>query len=451
MKLRSQLTLAFTGLLLVVLTVTGYLIYSLILDLLIEDERRQLEDTGELLVNVLTEQYGTPQDVQQFNQFLRKQELQLFLYDRNQDVVLFSTLPNSVVAGLLAENNFADLDEQTWKLGKDRYVISRIVFSQDTAGWDLILLTPMTDLHAVQQDFFSRMSVIFLIGAVLAIWLSYYLTNKLVTPLSQLKRQLKKIEKRQFDDVERIRATGEIKEVEQSVYEMANELQRYMDSQQIFFQNASHELKTPLMTIQGYAEGIKDGVFEGEEKEKGLEMMVAEVKRLKMIINEMILLAKLDTEKANEPVVILGNDLINSVIDRVIPFMNEQNITLQQKVTEDVRIFADEEKLLRALSNIVVNAIRHAHSKVFIHAYTEQKKVIITVEDDGDGVSEELIPHIFHRFVKGEAGETGLGLAIARMIIEQADGKVSAAKSHSLGGARFVIEFPRNYEKHKTV
>src|SRR5699024_5273851 len=118
--------------------------------------------------------------------------------------------------------------------------------------------------------------VIFLVGAMLAVWLSYYLTNKLVTPLSMLQRQLKKIEKRQFDDIKRVKATGEIKEVEQSVYEMASELQRYMNSQQVFFQNASHELKTPLMTIQGYAEGIKDGIFEGEDEEKGLEMMVAE-------------------------------------------------------------------------------------------------------------------------------------------------------------------------------
>src|SRR5699024_9064798 len=105
--------------------------------------------------------------------------------------------------------------------------------------------------------------------------------------------------------------TGEIKEVEQSVYEMASELQRYMNSQQVFFQNASHELKTPLMTIQGYAEGIKDGIFEGEDEEKGLEMMVAEVNRLKVLINEMILLAKLETEKAYTPEHITGEAYIH--------------------------------------------------------------------------------------------------------------------------------------------
>ena len=442
MKLRSQLTIAFTGLLIVVLTVTGYLIYSLILDLLIQDEQRQLEETGELLVSFLTEQYGTAEDMEQFNHFLQEQELQLFLYDRNQDVVLFSTMTNTVVAGFLEGNNFADTSDTTWQLGNDRFVTSRIVFTPEALGWELILLTPMTDLHAVQQSFFSRLLLIFFIGALLAIWLSYYLTNKLVTPLSQLQRQLKKIEKRQFDDMKRIRATGEIKEVEQSVYEMANELQRYMKSQQIFFQNASHELKTPLMTIQGYAEGIKDGIFEGEDKDKGLEMMVAEVKRLKVIINEMILLAKLDTEKTYEPVAISGKDFITSIIDRVVPLLNEQNITLNQKVNENIHFFADEEKLLRAFSNIVVNAIRHANSRIYIHAYKEQKTTIVTVEDDGEGVEEELIPHIFHRFVKGNDGETGLGLAIARTIIEHSGGQITVDKSQKLSGARFTITFP---------
>lgn len=447
MKLRSQLTLAFTGLLLVVLTVTGYLIYSLILEILVQDERRQLEETGELLVSFLTEQYGTSRDIQDFNQFLNEQELQLILYDRHQDKVLFSTMSNAVVAGFIKENNFANPKETMWQLGSDRFVTSRILFSPDILGIELVLLTPMTDLHAVQQNFFSRLFLIFLIGALLAIWLSYYLTNKLVTPLTLLQHQLKKIEKRQFDDMERIKATGEIKEVEQSVYEMAKELQRYMKSQQVFFQNASHELKTPLMSIQGYAEGIKDGIFEGEDRDKGLETMVEEVKRLKVIINEMILLAKLDTEKAYEPVKLSGNVMIDSVIDRVIPLLNESDITLEKKVEDNITLYADEEKLLRALSNIVLNGIRHAESQIFVHAYTEAKKTIITIEDDGEGVDEELIPHIFHRFIKGKSGETGLGLAIARAIIEQSNGKISVDRSARLGGARFTITFYENKNK----
>lgn len=441
MKLRSQLTFAFTSLLLVVLAVTGYLIYSLILDILIQDEKRQLEETGELLVSLLSDQYGSANDIEQFNLLLQEQELHLFIYDRSQDTVLFSTMPNVVVAGFLYENNFANRGEHMWQLGKDHYVNSRIIISPEV-GRELILLTPMTDLHAIQQNFFSRLFVIFLVGAFVAVWLSYFLTKKLITPLSMLQLQLKKIEKRQFDDIERVVASGEIKEVEQSVFEMATELERYMKSQRIFFQNASHELKTPLMTIQGYAEGIKDDIFQEEDKEKGLEIMVEEVKRLKVIINEMILLAKLDTEKEYKPEQIEGAAFLDSVVDRVIPLLNENDVKLEKKVDENIYLYADQEKLLRAFSNVVVNAIRHANNRVFITAYREHKEIIVTIEDDGDGIKEDLIPYIFHRFVKGSGGETGLGLAIARTIVEQTNGKISVDSSTTLGGARFTLRFP---------
>src|SRR5690625_6968099 len=106
MKLQNQLTAAFTFLLVIILTVAGFVIYSLILDLLIQNEQRQLEQKGEILVNVLNERYETRQDAREFRDFLEEQDLQLFLYDRGQDVILISTLPDQVVSGFYFENNF---------------------------------------------------------------------------------------------------------------------------------------------------------------------------------------------------------------------------------------------------------------------------------------------------------------------------------------------------------
>ncbi|MBM7599855.1 signal transduction histidine kinase [Virgibacillus halotolerans] len=441
MKLRYQLTAAFTALLLVIMAVTGYVIYSLILNLLVQDEQRQLEQKGEILVSVLNTQYGSNQDIQQINGFLQDQDIQLFMYDRRQDSVLYSTMSNKVVKGFVKSNDFSGND-QLWEYGKDKFVTSRILLYPETTSLELILLTPMKDIQVIQQNFFFRLFIVFLIGAGVAVLLSYLLTSRLVTPLSLLKRQLKKIEKRQFDDIERIKASGEIKEVEQSVFEMAGELQRYMNSQQTFFQNASHELKTPLMTIQGYAEGIRDHVFEAEEEEKGLEVMVSEVKRLKTIINEMILLAKLDSEPTvyqSEKVNV--RELIDHVVERVLPLVNEKGITLEHDVADNLTLLADEEKLLRALLNLVFNGVRHAKTQVRISVYKQQRILTIEIEDDGKGVAKDLRPHIFHRFVKGKDGETGLGLAIARAIVQQTDGKISVDDSE-LGGARFKITFP---------
>jgi signal transduction histidine kinase len=442
MRLQYQLNAAFTALLLVIMAVTGFVIYSLILDLLIQDEERQLEQKGQLLVNILNEEYSSNQNIQELNLFLRDQDLQLFMYDRRQKQVLFATMPDEVVQGFLRNNNIGNEHEDLWEYGNNKYVTSKILFYPPSTGMELILLTPLKDLQAVQQNFIVRLLIVFLIGAMAAVILSSIMTNKLVTPLSRLKRQLKKIEKRKFDDIERIKATGEIKEVEQSVVDMAGELQRYMKSQQTFFQNASHELKTPLMTIQGYAEGIRDRVLNEEDQEKGLEMMVTEVSRLKKIINEMILLAKLESEQTeSEQAEVNVQDLVRQVTARALPLVNERGIELHQEADPEAMLVIDGDKMLRALSNILFNGIRHAHSRVSITAEEKNRRLIFTIEDDGEGIPEDLLPHIFHRFVKGKNGETGLGLAIARAIIEQDGGKITVGSSVALGGAKFVITF----------
>ncbi|MYL60683.1 sensor histidine kinase, partial [Virgibacillus halodenitrificans] len=103
----------------------------------------------------------------------------------------------------------------------------------------------------------------------------------------------------------------------------------------------------------------------------------------------------------------------------------------------------DEEKLLRAILNLIVNGIRHAKTKISLQIFKRNGTTYITVEDDGEGISDEMMPHIFHRFVKGKNGETGLGLAISRAIIERSGGKITVDKS-TLGGAKFIITFPGN-------
>ncbi|WP_337445676.1 hypothetical protein [Ornithinibacillus scapharcae] len=195
MKLQYQLNAAFTAMLLIIMAVTGYVIYSLILNLLIQDEQRQLEQKGEILVSVLDEAFISRENLIGFNEFLKEQDLQLFLYDRNQNSVLFSTLPTQVVTGLFMNNDFSDQKEELWVYGNEKYVTSRILFVPQSLGMELILLTPLQDLQVVQQNFIQRMLIVFLIGAIVAIGLSYFLTRKLVTPLTNLKYQLKKIEK----------------------------------------------------------------------------------------------------------------------------------------------------------------------------------------------------------------------------------------------------------------
>ncbi|CQR48292.1 Sensor histidine kinase CssS [Paraliobacillus sp. PM-2] len=437
MKLQTQLTIAFTTLLIIIMSIVSIMIYSLILDVLIQNEREQLQEKGDILIQFLMSEVN----INNFGQLFGDESLQLFIYDGNTEQVVLSTLPENLIQYWMENYDINKYDQPLWKAGDERYVVSILPIYPDLLDQELVLVTPLDDLQEVQRDLFSRLIFIFLIGIGIISILSHYLTRRLVTPLTKLKYQLKKIEKRKFDEVKRVKATGEIKEVEQSVYDMANELNRYIQSQHHFFQNASHELKTPLMTIQGYAEGIRDGIFEKEASDRGLEVMVAEINRLKKIINEMILLAKLDSEENiyKEEKVKMA-DVIISTVDRALPLASEKQVKIDHYVETDVMLNVDTEKLLRAMMNIVSNGIRHATSKVVIRLYKENQQVKITVEDDGEGIDKEMMPQLFQRFIKGKNGETGLGLAISRAIIERSNGSISVNRS-TLGGAQFTITF----------
>lgn len=436
MKLQTQLTLAFTTLLIIIMSVVGILIHSLLLQVLVRYEKEQLQEKSEILVQLLLNE-GTPQN---FTQWLSDEDLHLFVYDRNQQqaVIRSSAIPADLITYWANKYDLSETDQSIWTAGDHSFVVNILPIFPELIDRELVLITPLDEMRVVQRHFLDRMMIIFLIGIIVVTILTHYLTHRLVTPLTKLKYQLKKIEKRQFDDIERVKATGEIKEVEESVIDMVNELQKFIQSQQQFFQNASHELKTPLMTIQGYAEGIRDGIFVGEESDRGLDIMVAEIGRLKKIINEMILLAKLDSdEKVYQKTTFKVSELIESVVDRALPLANERGVIIEHHVTDGM-IEVDQEKMLQAMMNIVTNAIRHTHSKVCLYVERRDQQIEIRVEDDGEGIDDELMPRLFQRFIKGKGGETGLGLAISRAIVERSGGKIVVDHSE-LGGACFKV------------
>ena len=441
MRLQSRLNLAFTSLVLIVLAVGSLVIYSLILDLLVKNEETQLEQKGELLVQFLEDNAKYNNSVDELEKFLSEQNLQFIVYDQASDQILMSTLNLNIVEGFYNQGYFDEASDGLWEYTDSKFVVSKKRINADQSGLELILLTPLTDLQVVQQSFISRIALVFIIGSIVAILLSYFVTGKLVTPLERLKVEVKKIERREFKDLKEIKASGEIKEVALSVHEMGLELQRYIDSQQTFFQNASHELKTPLMTIQGYAEGIRDGVFTGEDEEVGLNVIASEVNRLKVLINEMTLLAKLDSEKNDyEQENIDLNDLIQKAVDRVRPYAVEQSVVIDYTHDKRVSVFGDEDKILRALLNVMMNGVRYASTHVDVKMTETKEQVFIAITDDGTGIDEAIRPYLFHRFVKGKTGDTGLGLAISRAIIEQTGGYITVHNREN-AGAEFTLVF----------
>ncbi|KGX84113.1 sensor histidine kinase [Pontibacillus marinus] len=438
MKLLYQLNAAFTALLIIIMSVTGFFMYSLIMDVLVTNEQKDLRVKGEFLLNVMYQEDYSARGPQ-LGRVIESNDLRVLVMDPDENQIMFSSLPPKT--SRIWAKQFEDESEQKdlWKTDGNTYVVSKLRYDYRGERYLLALATPLEELQAIQSLYTMRLVAIFIIGIMVAVLFSYFLTKRLVTPLSRLKEEVNKIENRRFNEIQPVHATGEIGEVEQSVLDMAEELERYIHSQKHFFQNASHELKTPLMTIQGYAEGVKDGIFEGEKADRSLDLIVKESERLKKIVNEIILLAKLDSEEGiYHPENISIEKLLKETKERLHPLAAEKNVQIKIEVEEERELFVDEGKMLQALINIVSNGIRHAHHTVWLQSFERDGDVVLQIRDDGEGVPEDLLPQLFHRFVKGNEGETGLGLAISRAIIERSKGSIHVY-NHQEGGAVFEI------------
>lgn len=204
-------------------------------------------------------------------------------------------------------------------------------------------------------------------------------------------------------------------------------------------QNVSHEFRTPLMSILSYAEGIK---YEVVNSTVAADIIIDESIRMTHLVEDIMYLSRLDIVEENYTYNNFEfNDLLNICIKRMNGIAMKNNIMLlTNESNESVMIYADEEKLIRAITNIINNCIRYASTSIKISSNISNNKIVLTIADDGKGFEAKDLPNIFHRFYKGKKGNYGLGLSISKNIIEKHNGKIYARNSSS--GALFIIELP---------
>ena len=208
---------------------------------------------------------------------------------------------------------------------------------------------------------------------------------------------------------------------------------------QSFFQNASHELKTPLMAIQGYAEGIQTEVLDAK---KSAEIILEESDRMTALVEQLLSLSKIDSAQSIPKLSPYDvREIVDDAVISLAPVFARNGIELHV-MKEDSRLIAncDENQLRKAFTNLLSNALRHAESFVKFSCKAESGKIIIVVSDDGGGINEEDLPRVFERFYTGRKGNTGIGLALTKEIIKLHGGEITALNDEK--GAVFRIILP---------
>ncbi|HAT4314757.1 sensor histidine kinase [Clostridium perfringens] len=279
--------------------------------------------------------------------------------------------------------------------------------------------------------------------------MGFIISRSITRPINKLMTKAKYISKGEYD--KKIEINTDILEINDLINSINNLSQSIKEQENIrkrLTGDISHELKTPLTNIQSHLEAMIDGIWEPTEER--LLSVKEEAERLSSLVSDMQKLNKYDEssiklKKDNVNI----SDIICFVIFQFSNLAKSKNIKIEYE-KKNINLYCDKDKITQALVNILSNAIRYSNegSTIFIEERLKDNKVIISIEDQGIGISEEDLKYVFERFYRADksrtraTGGTGIGLTIVKSIVSSHGGEVKLESK--LGeGSKFTIILPK--------
>ncbi len=289
------------------------------------------------------------------------------------------------------------------------------------------------------------------LALLLSVLLSFLISRWVAAPLDRLAQASKQIADGRYEVLDP-GGPEEVRSLGRAINDMAARMQASQQAQRDFVANVSHELKTPLTSIQGFAQAIVDGTVEDQEgREHAAGVIYEEANRLRRLVDDLLELARFDSGQmkiARERVDL--QVLLRSLAERLSVRAQEAQVILTVQVGDPTPIVGDGDRLAQVFTNLVDNAIKHTQPGGKVRLWCEQSQgwVSVHIDDSGAGIPPDELSRIFERFYQldkarasgGERG-AGLGLAIAREIVTSHGGRLTA-QSELGRGSRFTVQLP---------
>lgn len=335
------------------------------------------------------------------------------------------------------------------------FVDDRISLVGDVSGVLVALPRPSQSLQAVLADFGSDLFLPLLqaslIGLVIAFILAYFISRTIAQPLQSLSLAAEAIAHGDLEHQADVGGPYEIRALAEAFNYMTAEVRRTQTAQQDFLANISHDLKTPLTSIQGYSQAIIDKTV--NTPEQAASIIYDESVRLTRMVS---LLTDLARMQAGQMVLTLTEidlgSLVKGVAHRLAVMANKQAIQLDVSVSPVPPVMGDGDRLVQVLDNLIGNAIKYTSQggHVCVKVLDRRDGVAIHIKDDGVGIPKADLSRIFERFyqvdkARGPQRGTGLGLAIAHEIVQQHHGTISV-DSQEGEGTEFIVWLPYAFE-----
>lgn len=436
MSIRNKIIFSYILLIFISFVIIGTLFNIMIRDFLINDARQNLIRQGTVIQKIYnrkirtTDELGRIKYKPKFRLGDKILDGDMIVVNRYGDIIYSSKenplggnkIDYAILGKIMAEGSYNSI-----KIGNFDAVAAVFPIKSAENGnviGAIVLYTLVKGIKVASLRIFSVLLKGFLVSGIISLIIGYFLSRSITLPIKKLITMVKRIKNKKFGEKVDVIGEGELKVLAEAFNDMSIELDNYYTSQNRFLQNASHELKSPLMSIQGYAEGIKDGVIESSDISKSLDIIIDESIRLRDIVNELMYLSKLETRQEKLSISRENiKDIIEECIEKISPIIYKNGLKLNSDL-KDVSIKCDRKRIFQAFTNILSNATRYAKTTISIEIMENKDNVIIDFENDGRKFTDEELKNMFQRFYKGEKGETGLGLAITKAIIESHGGKI---------------------------
>ena len=326
---------------------------------------------------------------------------------------------------------------------------------ENSPVYGVILMSESTEDLQANMGYMVSVAMIFLLTLVLLMGaLSYFLSRRMVEPFHEVAVSIRDIEKNEGNTIwiDRYKETEEISE---SFNRFQDQMRFLDDSRQEFVSNVSHELKTPLASMKVLADSI-NGMGDQAPLEMYQEFMLDitnEIDRETEIINDLLSLVRMDKSKADLNISIINvNKLLELLLKRLEPLAAKADVELVMESFRPVTAEIDEVKISLAIMNLIENGIKYNNEGGWVHISinSDHQYCFIRVEDNGNGISDEDMDHIFERFYRAdkshsrEISGTGLGLAITRDAILLHHGEIKVASTPGEGTV-FDVRLPLSY------
>ena len=457
-SLRTRLVAALTGVALVVLLLSGVATYALVRRSLqqhaLQDMRARSADLAALVKS--TDFAARP--AQKFRIGLRAADMQAVLVTPAGAVLALAKyqLPASLRVSDIEPTALLADEEVSGRRGNTVFLAIPTA-TRVRQNLLVVVATDRVDL-TVLRDAIPLMVLAGLIVLVAVALLSIWLARRLTRPILVIERAATQLSTGDLSARADVPPStdAELANLAIALNAMAAQLEQARGSEHAFLLSISHDLRTPLTSIRGYAEALADGTLDDadpDERKRAATIIGAEGRRLERLVRDLLDLARLDSRQFSlKPELCDATDVVRNAGEAFSPQARELGIVLEVVSGNPLPVELDPERLAQIAANLIENALKYATSRVEVYAAMQRDAmqtpahIAIVVTDDGPGIPDDQVAQVFERLytVRGTAGRavgTGLGLAIVRELAA-ATGGTARAESAPGGGTRFVVSLP---------